>query len=109
MNRVVVAGLGPQHDCDDDEPLQTLASGLRNDGSEVIFTGWDQTPAQVVTAALQEDVEAIGLCGATAAAVADIRARLAEEKAADITVFTADSVSSPTSSDRGQQDKPAPR
>ncbi|MEO9222784.1 MAG: hypothetical protein ABI251_13640 [Mycobacteriaceae bacterium] len=108
MNRVVVAGLGPPRDCED-EPLQALASGLRNEGSEVVFAGWDQTPAQVVTAALQEDVGAIGLCGATAAAVADIRGRLAEEKAADITVFTADSVTSPTSADRGQPDEPAPR
>ena len=109
MNRVLVAGLGPQRDRDDDEPLRTLASRLRNDGSEVVFAGWQQTPAQVVTAALQEDVAAIGLCGATAAAVADLRTRLAEEQAADITVFTADSVTSPTSSDRGQQDKLAPR
>ena len=108
MNRVVVAGLGPQRDSED-EPLQTLASGLRNHGSEVIFTGWDQTPAQVVTAALQEDVEAIGLCGAAQSAVDEVRARLADEGAEDITVFTPDSVTSPTSPDRGQQDKPAPR
>src|SRR3989454_11378637 len=38
-----------------------VARALRDAGMEVIYTGLRQTPEQIVTAALQEDVDAIGI------------------------------------------------
>ena len=38
-----------------------LARGLRDEGFEVVYTGLRQTPEMIVTAALQEDVDAVGL------------------------------------------------
>jgi len=38
-----------------------IARALRDAGMEVIYTGLRQTPEQIVTAALQEDADAIGL------------------------------------------------
>ncbi len=84
MSRVLVAGIGADHGGDD--PLAATAAELRKGGAEVIFSGWDQAPAQVVRSALQEDVAAIRLCGATDVVLAQIHARLAEEGAEDIAV-----------------------
>jgi methylmalonyl-CoA mutase C-terminal domain/subunit len=44
-----------------DRGIKVVAAGLRDAGFEVIYTGLRQTPEQVVTAAIQEDVDAIGL------------------------------------------------
>lgn len=38
-----------------------IARALRDAGMEVIYTGLRQTPEQIISAALQEDVDAIGL------------------------------------------------
>ncbi len=38
-----------------------VAFGLRDEGFEVIYTGLRQTPGQIVNAAIQEDVQVIGL------------------------------------------------
>ena len=38
-----------------------MARALRDAGMEVIYTGLRQTPEQIATAALQEDVDAIGI------------------------------------------------
>ena len=38
-----------------------LARGLRDEGFEVVYTGLRQTPEMVATAALQEDVDVVGL------------------------------------------------
>ncbi|MBU0479392.1 cobalamin B12-binding domain-containing protein [bacterium] len=38
-----------------------IAYGLRDAGFEVIYTGLRQTPAQIISAALQEDVDVVGL------------------------------------------------
>ena len=40
---------------------KVIASALRDAGMEVIYTGLRQTPEMVVNAALQEDVDAIGI------------------------------------------------
>ena len=40
---------------------KVLARGLRDEGFEVIYTGLRQTPEMVVSAALQEDVDVVGL------------------------------------------------
>lgn len=44
-----------------DRGAKVLARALRDAGMEVIYTGLRQTPEQVVEAAIQEDVDVIGL------------------------------------------------
>jgi methylmalonyl-CoA mutase C-terminal domain/subunit len=44
-----------------DRGIKVIAAGLRDAGFEVIYTGLRQTPEQVVAAAVQEDVDAVGL------------------------------------------------
>jgi methylmalonyl-CoA mutase C-terminal domain/subunit len=44
-----------------DRGAKVLARGLRDEGFEVVYTGLRQTPQMIVTAALQEDVDAVGL------------------------------------------------
>ena len=44
-----------------DRGVHVIASALRDAGFEVIYTGLRQTPAAIVQAAMQEDVDAIGL------------------------------------------------
>jgi methylmalonyl-CoA mutase C-terminal domain/subunit len=44
-----------------DRGAKVLARGLRDEGFEVVYTGLRQTPEMVVTAALQEDVDAVGV------------------------------------------------
>jgi methylmalonyl-CoA mutase C-terminal domain/subunit len=41
--------------------VKVIARALRDAGIEVIYTGLRQTPEQIVSAAVQEDVDAIGL------------------------------------------------
>jgi methylmalonyl-CoA mutase C-terminal domain/subunit len=44
-----------------DRGAKVVAQALREAGMEVIYTGLHQTPEQVVEAALQEDVDIVGL------------------------------------------------
>jgi methylmalonyl-CoA mutase C-terminal domain/subunit len=44
-----------------DRGAKVISADLRDAGMEVIYTGLRQTPAMVVKAALQEDVDAIGV------------------------------------------------
>ena len=44
-----------------DRGAKVLARGLRDEGFEVVYTGLRQTPEMVATAALQEDVDVVGL------------------------------------------------
>jgi methylmalonyl-CoA mutase, C-terminal domain len=44
-----------------DRGAKVLARGLRDEGFEVVYTGLRQTPEMIVTAALQEDVDVVGL------------------------------------------------
>jgi methylmalonyl-CoA mutase C-terminal domain/subunit len=44
-----------------DRGAKIIARALRDAGMEVIYTGLRQTPEQIVTAALQEDADVIGL------------------------------------------------
>jgi methylmalonyl-CoA mutase C-terminal domain/subunit len=44
-----------------DRGAKVVARALRDDGMEVIYTGLRQTPEMIVEAALQEDVDAVGL------------------------------------------------
>jgi methylmalonyl-CoA mutase C-terminal domain/subunit len=56
--RVLVAKVGLDGH---DRGAKVIASALRDAGMEVIYTGLRQTPEMVVSAALQEDVDAIGV------------------------------------------------
>ena len=44
-----------------DRGAKVVARALRDAGMEVIYTGLRQTPEMIVSAAIQEDVDAIGL------------------------------------------------
>lgn len=44
-----------------DRGIKVIAAALRDAGFEVVYTGLRQTPQQVVRAAVQEDVDAVGL------------------------------------------------
>jgi methylmalonyl-CoA mutase C-terminal domain/subunit len=67
-----------------------ISRALRDAGVEVIYTGLHQTPAMVVEAAIQEDVDGIGislLSGAHMTLFPEIIRLLKERDAADIVVF----------------------
>lgn len=73
-----------------DRGVKVVARALRDAGFEVIYTGLHQTPEQVVNAAVQEDVDAIGLSllsGAHMTLFPRILALLSEQDASDILVF----------------------
>ncbi len=73
-----------------DRGAKIIARALRDAGLEVIYTGLHQTPEMIVAAAIQEDVDAIGLSVLSGAhmtifpAVIDL---LKQKGASDIAVF----------------------
>jgi methylmalonyl-CoA mutase C-terminal domain/subunit len=72
-----------------DRGAKIIARALRDAGMEVIYTGLRQTPEMIVTAAIQEDVDCIGLSilsGAHNAIVPRITTLLREHGAEDILV-----------------------
>jgi len=73
-----------------DRGAKVIARALRDAGMEVIYTGLRQTPEQIVNAALQEDVDAIGLSilsGAHMHLFPKIVSLLTEKKMDDVLVF----------------------
>jgi methylmalonyl-CoA mutase C-terminal domain/subunit len=73
-----------------DRGAKVVARALREAGMEVIYTGLHQTPEEIVQAALQEDVNAVGLSllsGAHLTLVPLICEGLKQAGAADILVF----------------------
>src|SRR6266436_2946547 len=73
-----------------DRGAKIIARALRDAGMEVIYTGLRQTPEQIVAAAVQEDVDAIGLSilsGAHNVLFPEIMRLLKEENAEAIAVF----------------------
>jgi methylmalonyl-CoA mutase C-terminal domain/subunit len=73
-----------------DRGAKIIARALRDSGMEVIYTGLRQTPEQIVAAAVQEDVDAIGLSilsGAHNVLFPEIMKLLKEEGAEEILVF----------------------
>ena len=73
-----------------DRGAKVIARALRDAGMEVIYTGLRQTPEQIVAAAVQEDVDAIGLSilsGAHNVLFPEIMRMLKEEGADDVIVF----------------------
>ena len=82
--RVLVAKVGLDGH---DRGAKVIATSLRDAGMEVIYTGLRQTPEMVVTAALQEDVDAIGisiLSGAHMTVFPKILQLLKEKKMNDV-------------------------
>ncbi len=73
-----------------DRGVKLVARALRDAGMEVIYTGLHQTPEQVVSMAIQEDVDAIGLSvlsGAHTYLFPRVLELLKEQGAGDIVVF----------------------
>src|ERR1700751_4363853 len=69
-----------------DRGAKIIARAFRDAGFEVIYTGLHQTPEQIVAAAIQEDVDCIGLSilsGAHNVIVPRITQLLREQKAED--------------------------
>jgi len=72
-----------------DRGVKVIARALRDAGMEVIYTGLRQTPEDIVEAAIQEDVDAIGLSclsGAHMTLFPDVVRLLRKRKAGDIVV-----------------------
>jgi methylmalonyl-CoA mutase C-terminal domain/subunit len=72
-----------------DRGAKVIARALRDAGMEVIYTGLRQTPEMIVNAAIQEDVDCVGLSilsGAHNAIVPRVTAMLREQGAGDILV-----------------------
>jgi methylmalonyl-CoA mutase C-terminal domain/subunit len=85
--RVIVAKVGLDGH---DRGAKVVARALRDAGVEVIYTGLHQTPEQIVAAAIQEDVDAVGLSilsGAHMTLFRRVIDLLAERNASDIVVF----------------------
>lgn len=73
-----------------DRGVKLIARALRDAGMEVIYTGLHQTPEEIVSTALQEDVDAIGLSilsGAHNTLFPRVLELLKEQGAEDIVVF----------------------
>ena len=73
-----------------DRGAKVVAAALRDAGMEVIYTGLRKTPEQVVSAALQEDVDVIGvsiLSGAHLTVFKKLRAQLDAEGMEDVVVI----------------------
>ena len=85
--RVIVAKAGLDGH---DRGAKVVARALRDAGVEVIYTGLHQTPEQIVAAAIQEDVDAVGLSvlsGAHMTLFPRVIELLKEQDAGDIIVF----------------------
>src|SRR5688500_1957587 len=73
-----------------DRGAKVVARALRDAGFEVIYTGLHQTPDMIASAAVQEDVDAVGLSimsGAHNTLFPAVMAALAKHGATDIAVF----------------------
>jgi len=73
-----------------DRGAKIIARALRDAGFEVIYTGLHQTPEMIVAAALQEDVDAVGLSvlsGAHMTLFPEVMRLLKERGGDDIAVF----------------------
>jgi len=73
-----------------DRGIKVVARALRDAGVEVIYTGLHQTPEQIAAAAIQEDVDAVGLSclsGAHMTLYPRVVELLRDQGAEDIKVF----------------------
>ncbi len=73
-----------------DRGAKVVARGLRDAGMEVVYTGLHRTPAQIVRAAVDEDVQVVGLSilsGAHARLLPEVIAGLRAEGREDVLVI----------------------
>ena len=73
-----------------DRGAKVIARALRDAGMEVIYTGLRQTPEMIAEAALQEDVDVVGLSilsGAHKVLVPSVMEKLAENRLDNVKVF----------------------
>ncbi len=73
-----------------DRGAKIIARALRDGGFEVVYTGLHQTPEMIAEAAVQEDVDAVGLSilsGAHMTLFPEVIKLLKERGAADVAVF----------------------
>ncbi len=73
-----------------DRGAKVVARALRDAGYEVIYTGLRQTPEQIAAAAVQEDVDAVGLSilsGAHNSLLPEVTRLLRDQGAEDVLVF----------------------
>jgi methylmalonyl-CoA mutase C-terminal domain/subunit len=73
-----------------DRGIKVIAAAFRDAGMEVIYTGLRQTPEMIVSAAVQEDVDAVGisiLSGAHMTLFPAILDELKKQKAGEILLF----------------------
>jgi methylmalonyl-CoA mutase C-terminal domain/subunit len=73
-----------------DRGAKIIARALRDAGMEVVYTGLHQTPEMIVAAAIQEDVDAVGLSilsGAHMTIFPAVIQLLRAQQAGDVTVF----------------------
>jgi methylmalonyl-CoA mutase C-terminal domain/subunit len=73
-----------------DRGAKVIARALRDAGMEVIYTGLRQTPEQIVTAAVQEDVDCVGLSilsGAHMTLFPRVRELMREQGLDDVMLF----------------------
>lgn len=73
-----------------DRGIKVVARTLRDAGMEVVYLGLHNTPAEIVSSAIQEDVDAIGLSIHSAAHMTlfkKVKVLLKKEGAEDIAVF----------------------
>jgi methylmalonyl-CoA mutase, C-terminal domain len=85
--RVLIAKIGLDGH---DRGVKIVARTLRDAGIEVIYLGIHNTPAEIASSALQEDVDAIGLSIHSAAHMTlfgEVMKLLRKNKAEDIVVF----------------------
>lgn len=85
--RVLIAKLGLDGH---DRGARIIARSYRDAGFEVVYTGVHQTPEQVVSAAIQEDVDLVGLSclsGAHMYLFLEVVRQLREKGAGDITII----------------------
>ena len=79
-----------------DRGARVVAYGLRDAGFEVIYTGLRQTPEQIAAAAVQEDVDVVGLSvlsGAHLALTRKVLEQLREQGAGDIPILVGGMIS----------------
>ena len=87
MKRVLIAKPGLDGH---DRGAKIVARSLRDAGYEVIYAGLRQTPEQIAAAALEEDVDAVGLSilsGAHNTLLPDVTRLLREQGGDDVLVF----------------------
>ncbi len=74
--------------------IKAISIGLRDSGFEVIYTGSENNIDQIINAAMQEDVDAIGICSySNKELLSSFMERIKEKEMSDLSVFVEGSLS----------------